>query len=135
MDKLKEIVESVHFVNELWVFIIPCVLMAVDVATGTLNAWKNNDLKSYKMREGLVKKCGEIIILGIGELFSVGMILPVYVMGGVSLYVIFMEAVSICENLHKMGVPIPAFISKVLSNAKNELEGKVKNDESGDSDR
>lgn len=135
MDKLKEIVESVHFVNELWVFIIPCVLMAVDVATGTLNAWKNNDLKSYKMREGLVKKCGEIIILGIGELFSVGMILPVYVMGGVSLYVIFMEAVSICENLHKMGVPIPAFISKVLSNAQNELEGKVKNDESGDSDR
>ena len=67
------------------------------------------------MRSGLTKKVGEIAILVIGELFSYGMRIPPFIMAGISAYIIFMEFMSIMENLKKMGVPIPGFISKVLN--------------------
>ena len=124
MEDFKKVLESVKFVNEVWVFMIPGILMAIDILTGSLNAWAKRDFKSYKMRQGLVKKCGEVTILGIGELFTIGMILPTYIMSGISFYIIFMELISICENLQKMGVPIPKFIKKALSDTKKALEDK-----------
>lgn len=124
MENFKSLLDNVKFVNEIWVFVIPAVLMALDIITGSLNAWAKADFRSYKMREGLVKKCGEITVLMIGELFTAGMILPVYVMSGVSFYIIFMELISICENLQKMGVPIPKFIRKALSDTEEKLETK-----------
>ena len=124
MDNFKSFLENVKFVNEVWVFMIPGILMAVDILTGSLNAWAKRDFKSYKMRQGLVKKCGEVTILGIGELFTIGMILPTYIMSGISFYIIFMELISICENLQKMGVPIPKFIKKALSDTEKALEDK-----------
>lgn len=124
MEDFRKVLESVKFVNEVWVFMIPGILMAVDILTGSLNAWAKRDFKSYKMRQGLVKKCGEVTILGIGELFTIGMILPTYIMSGVSFYIIFMELISICENLQKMGVPIPKFIKKALSDTEKALEDK-----------
>ena len=124
MEDFKKVLESVKFVNEVWVFMIPGILMAIDILTGSLNAWAKRDFKSYKMRQGLVKKCGEVTILGIGELFTIGMILPTYIMSGVSFYIIFMELISICENLQKMGVPIPKFIKKALSDTEKALEDK-----------
>ena len=124
MDYFKSFLENVKFVNEVWVFMIPGILMAVDILTGSLNAWAKRDFKSYKMRQGLVKKCGEVTILGIGELFTIGMILPTYIMSGISFYIIFMELISICENLQKMGVPIPKFIKKALSDTEKALEDK-----------
>lgn len=124
MEDFKKVLESVKFVNEVWVFMIPGILMAIDILTGSLNAWAKQDFKSYKMRQGLVKKCGEVTILGIGELFTIGMILPTYIMSGISFYIIFMELISICENLQKMGVPIPKFIKKALSDTEKALEDK-----------
>lgn len=73
------------------------------------------DIQVQKMRSGLTKKVGEIAILVIGELFSYGMRIPPFIMAGISAYIIFMEFMSIMENLKKMGVPIPGFISKVLN--------------------
>lgn len=124
MEDFRKVLESVKFVNEVWVFMIPGILMAIDILTGSLNAWAKRDFKSFKMRQGLVKKCGEVTILGIGELFTIGMILPTYIMSGISFYIIFMELISICENLQKMGVPIPKFIKKALSDTEKALEDK-----------
>lgn len=98
--------------------------MAIDILTGSLNAWAKSAFKSFKMREGLVKKCGEITILAIGQLFTVGLVLPTYIMSGISFYIIFMELISICENLQKMGVPIPKFIKKALDDTEKALEEK-----------
>ena len=64
MEDFRKVLESVKFVNETWVFMIPGILMAIDILTGSLNAWAKQDFKSYKMRQGLVKKCGEVTILG-----------------------------------------------------------------------
>lgn len=132
MENVKEIFKNVRFVNEVWVFVIPLILMVIDIATGSINAWAKKEFKSCRMREGLVKKCGEIMILAIGELFTMGMVLPIYIMSFVSAYIIFMELISICENLKKMGIPIPKFISKALDNAEKELNGK---EDTNDSDK
>lgn len=104
-----------HFKNEVWVLLLPLALMAGDIISGLLYAWSRNTFKSKKMRSGLSKKAGEIMILVFGELFAFGMTLPTFVMNGISAYIIFMEIMSIAENLKKLDVPIPAFISKVLN--------------------
>ena len=103
------------FTNELWILILPVSLMGIDFLTGLFYAWSTSTFKSKKMRSGLTKKVGEIAILVIGELFSYGMRIPPAIMAGISAYIIFMEFMSIMENLKKMGVPIPGFISKVLN--------------------
>lgn len=107
--------ENFQFRNEFWILILPVSLMAIDFITGMLYAWSTETFKSKKMRSGLTKKVGEIAILVIGELFSYGMRIPPVIMAGISAYIIFMEFMSIMENLKKMGVPIPGFISKVLN--------------------
>ena len=104
-----------QFRNELWILILPVSLMAIDFITGLLYAWSTNTFKSKKMRSGLTKKVGEIAILVIGELFSYGMRITPIIMDGISAYIIFMEFMSIMENLKKMGVPIPGFIGRVLN--------------------
>ena len=124
MTNFTNILDKVKFANDIWVFIIPGVLMAIDILTGSLNAWAKSNFKSFKMREGLVKKCGEITILAIGQLFTVGLVLPTYIMSGISFYIIFMELISICENLQKMGVPVPKFIKKALDDTEKALEEK-----------
>lgn len=103
------------FTNETWVLILPVALMAIDILTGLLYAWSTETFKSKKMRSGLSKKVGEIAILVIGELFSYGMRIPPIIMAGISAYIIFMEFMSIMENLKKLGVPIPGFIAKILN--------------------
>lgn len=124
MTEFNYSLENLRFANEFWIFILPTILMAIDVITGSINAWAKSDFKSYKMRQGLVKKCGEIVILGVGTLFKFAFGLPWYVLAGIAMYIIFMELISICENLDKMGVPIPKFISKALNNAKDKIEEK-----------
>ena len=124
MNEFNYSLENLRFANEFWIFILPTILMAIDVITGSINAWAKSDFKSFKMRQGLVKKCGEIVILGVGTLFKFAFGLPWYVLAGVALYIIFMELISICENLDKMGVPIPKFISKALNSAKDKIEEK-----------
>ena len=123
-----DFIKNINFASATWVFAIPTVLMAIDCITGLLNAWAKNEIKSAKMRQGLVKKFGEIVILVMGEMFTVGLTLPTYIMSGVSAYVIFMEFVSICENLDKMGVPIPHFIKKSLDTVQDAIDGELSED-------
>lgn len=89
--------------------------MIIDFLTGIIHAWAIGHLKSYKMREGLMKKFAEVSVLAVGVLFEYGLCLPTYVLSCFSIYIIFMELVSICENLKKMGMPIPKFIEKAFS--------------------
>lgn len=108
------ILENVDFSGDGWKFAIPVALMAIDFLTGIIHAWATGHLKSYKMREGLQKKFAEVSILVIGVLFECGFGLPAYILSGFSMYIIFMEMISICENLKKMGVPIPAFVERAF---------------------
>ena len=113
---LTEILQHLNFASPTWVYALPLILMGIDILTGLVNAcFKEKNFQSSVMHAGLTKKVGEIAILVIGELFSYGMRIPPVIMDGISAYIIFMEFMSIMENLKKMGVPIPGFIAKVLN--------------------
>lgn len=116
------ILQYVHFKNLYWIFIIPAAMMGIDILTGLIKAWIANDFQSSKMRSGLGKKAGEMAIIAIGLLFTAGMGIPDYILSGISLYIIFMELMSVLENLDKLGVPIPAFIAKTLNNVNDSLQ-------------
>lgn len=117
-----DILSKIQFKNELWIVMVPAILMVLDILTGVIHAWATGHLKSYKMREGLNHKSGELCVLLVGEVLSYGMQLPMVFMIGISLYVIFMELVSIMENLDRMGVKFPKFIRNAFRNAKDKLE-------------
>ena len=122
MEDILQFVEQFHFRNELWVLFIPLGLMAIDVLTGIIKAWAHNDFQSAIMRAGLAKKAGEIMILVVGELISYGMMLPDSIMNGISFYIIFMEVMSIMENLDELGIPIPKFVRDVINNVDDKLQ-------------
>lgn len=122
MEEIYQFVSQFSFRNELWVLFIPLGLMAIDILTGIVKAWAQNDFKSAVMRAGLAKKAEEILILIAGELISFGLMLPDAVMNGVSFYIIFMEGMSILENVDELGIPVPGFIKKVINNVDEQLK-------------
>ena len=122
MEDIFYYLSQFHFRNELWVLFIPLGLMAIDILTGVIKAWAQNDFKSAIMRAGLAKKAEEILILVAGELISFGLMLPDAVMNGVSFYTIFMEVMSILENVDELGIPVPGFVKKVINNVDEQLK-------------
>lgn len=117
-----KILNEIHFASLTWLLLIPVAMMAIDIVTGLLYAWSTKTFESAKMRTGLAKKCGEIMTILIGMMFVYGTNIPTYILTGISAYIIFMELMSVLENLDKLGVPIPAFISKVLNNVDDALQ-------------
>jgi toxin secretion/phage lysis holin len=115
MDEINALLEKIHFTSSLWVIAIPIILMTVDIFTGLTNAWIKKEVDSSKLRKGLGKKIGEIATLFVGEIFIVGLNVSTLLVSGISIYLIVMELISICENLEKLGVPIPSFIRKALA--------------------
>nr|DAS35702.1 MAG TPA: holin [Caudoviricetes sp.] len=120
MDDFMNIMQQMHlqFNSEIWLLVIPALLMVLDILTGYINAWKKHEIKSQKMRDGLGKKVAEIcyIIIGFVFRFATGLSSIAYAL---SMYVTYMELVSILENTDKLGLPIPKFIRDKLNNNNN----------------
>jgi toxin secretion/phage lysis holin len=131
---ISEMLQMFQSTNNYRVLIVPFALMVFDFITGISHAWATGHLKSYRMREGLNKKVGEITMIIIGCLFNWALNVPKYVIYGIVLYVIIMELISICENLDKMGVPIPKFIKKALRNAEYKIQNDDPNKKDGDAE-
>ena len=122
MEELLHFVGQFDFRNEWWVLFTPLIIMGIDVVTGVVTAWAKQTFNASIMRAGLAKKAGEILILVVGELISYGMLLPDSIMNGISFYIIFMEIMSILENLDELGIPIPKFVSDVINNVDDKLQ-------------
>ena len=125
MEQIQVIFDMVEFQSMMWLLLIPVAMMGLDVLTGLINAFSKNKFESAKMRAGLAKKAGEMAIIAIGMLFTYGMGIPQVLLKAVSLYIVFMELMSICENLNKLGVPLPAFVTRTLHN----IDETIKKDE------
>ena len=69
MAELTEIMNNLKFTNDFWIVMLPSILMALDVATGFINAWAKNTIQSSIMRQGLARKFGELTVIAIGQLF------------------------------------------------------------------
>ena len=136
MEEIKTILSNFHFTNEVWAIMLPIILMGIDVLTGLVNAWIKKEVLSSKLRKGLGKKLGEISAILIGEILVIALDLPSGVADGVAFYIIVMELISICENLEKLGVPIPKFVRQALAitneniqNGSEESNGEEEHDD------
>ena len=74
------------------------------------------------MRAGLAKKFGELAYIIIGVMTTYALDLPTYIVIGISVYICFMELMSIMENCDKLGAPITAAAKAVLNNIGEALE-------------
>ena len=69
------------------------------------------------MRDGIGKKIAEIIYIVVG--IVIGLAFNIKFIGQfISLYIIYMELVSIAENCKKLGVDMPEKIKEKLNNDK-----------------
>lgn len=116
-----EILEELQFTHTYWAFLLPVILMVIDVITGYYNSWKSGTVKSPKMRDGLGKKMAEICYIAVAGLIGMafGIDKVVYL---VSFYVVYMEIVSIAENCDKLGFPMPKSWKEKLNNSNKEEE-------------
>lgn len=126
---LNDLREAMASAEDYKLLLLPFILMVLDFLTGITHAWATGHLKSYKMRDGLNKKVGEICILLIGYIFTWTINAPKYLMIGLTIYIVIMELISLSENLDKMGVPLPKPLKKALRNAEYKaIEGEKKED-------
>ena len=91
---MEEIIQNIHFTNVWWAILAPMILIIIDVLTGVVIAWKNDDFKSSIMRAGLSKKFGELVYVLVGILtkFALGTELILYFTVG---YICLMELSSL----------------------------------------
>lgn len=106
---------NLKFTNTIWVFVLPLLLMALDVITGYYNAWKNNEVSSSRMRDGLGKKCAELVYILVGTAFNFAFGISA-IMYFLVIYVCYMEIMSLAENCDKLGVKLPSKLQEKLNN-------------------
>lgn len=112
---MEELVIDIQWTNMMWAILTPLILIILDVLTGVIKAWKNNNFDSSKMRAGLSKKFGEIVYVLVGILtkFALGTNVITYFLVG---YICIMEISSLLENCDELGVPIPEKIKEKINN-------------------
>lgn len=111
---------TVHFANSAYIILVPAVLMVIDIIVGILNAWKSKAIKSSKLRDGIVHKFDELIIIVVALFLQFTLGLPREIPVFSATYIIIMELISILENLSKSGVKVPEWVTKRLANALEE---------------
>lgn len=116
-----ETVQEIKFTSNIWPILLPVILMGADVLTGWIQASINNTWDSTKMRKGLFRKSGELIIIILAYVIQTAVALPVDVFIFISIYVCIMEVLSVIENLDHAGLPVPAWITKRLKKVMNDI--------------
>lgn len=122
--ELEMLYEKIQNASDYRSLTVPFALMVLDILTGVFHAWSTGHLKSYRMREGLNRKVGEISVIIVGLIFTWAFALPKYLISGIITYVVFMELVSLSENLDKMKFPLPKFVKSALRNAEYKLQNE-----------
>lgn len=112
---MEDIINNIHFTSLWWAILAPLILIIIDVLTGIVIAWRNNDFQSSKMRSGLSKKFGELVYVLVGILakYALGTDLILYFAVG---YICLMEISSLAENCDKLGVKMPKQLKDKLNN-------------------
>ncbi|HHB2481321.1 TPA: holin family protein [Bacillus cereus] len=97
--------------------IVACVIL--DILTGMLKGWRDKSFSSRRMREGFTTKIGYFIVIMLATMFDGLMPETAPLLRTVAVwFYIFVEGVSVLENLASLGVPIPQGIVDRLSQVK-----------------
>lgn len=123
MDFIKAIINAI--INNQVALETIFVFQLLDIVSGLLSAVKSREVSSSKMKAGIFSKFGEILVLIVTFVLkpATGVDLTVAVMT----YYIFMEGISVIENLSEAGIQIPSQLVKYLQSGKSEVD---QNDES-----
>ena len=116
-----EALKNIEFTNRYWIIFLPLILMAADILSGWIQATVNGNWDSSKMRVGLYRKSGEILAIIISYAIYTAINLPIDIPVFIAGYIIVMELISITENLNLAGLPVPAWITKRLKEAAEEM--------------
>ena len=118
MDFIKEIVNSL--INNQVALETVLAFQLLDIISGLLAAVKSKSISSSKMKVGIFSKLGEILVLVVTFIIkpATGVDLTV----AITTYYIFMEGVSVLENLTKAGIQIPNQLVKYLQSGKSEVD-------------
>ena len=118
---MEELIQNIHFTSAWWAMLAPLILIVIDVITGVVIAWRDNNFKSSVMRAGLSKKFGELVYVLIGVLtkYALGTEMILYF---TVIYICLMELSSLAENCDKLGVDIPDLLKEKLNNNKDKEE-------------
>ena len=109
-----ELTEEIHYSHDYWIFLLPLVLIAADVVSGWIQATINSTWDSTKMRKGLFRKGGEMLVVVIAWIFGIAIPMDVNIAVFFSAYIVLMELVSVIENLDLAGIPMPVWVIKRL---------------------
>lgn len=118
---LENITQDIQFTHRYWILLLPLVLMSADITTGWIQATINNVWDSTKMRTGLFRKSGEMLVIVVAYVISVAIALPVDVPAWIAIYISIMEIISVCENLDQAGIPMPVWITRKLKKVAEDL--------------
>lgn len=114
---------ELQYTHAYWIFLLPVIGICADVLTGWIQATINGTWDSTKMRKGLYRKCGELLMVCLAYAVRLAVNIPVNIAAFVSAYIVIMELLSVIENLDQAGIPIPKAIVKMLKKAKQSMEG------------
>lgn len=113
-----------------WIFLLPLIGAGADIVTGWIQATINGTWDSTKMRKGLYRKGGELLVVIIAFIAeeAVPALASYRLATWISFYIVVMEAVSVLENLNQAGVNFPKVLLKKLGKVKDELDGDDEDD-------
>ncbi|MDY2782632.1 MAG: phage holin family protein [Candidatus Pseudoruminococcus sp.] len=105
--------------------IVLMAVMVIDYITGMVSAWHNAELSSKKGVFGIIKKLCYLALVCVGMgvdwliysgMTQVGITMNYTVFFGilVAIWLIINELISILENLNRIGVPLPKFITVIV---------------------
>lgn len=117
--------------------IVLMAMMIIDYLSGMAVAWSQNNLSSKIGAKGILKKVGYmaliVVAMGVDYLIYSGIAVANIEVGYnmwfgllVAVWLIINEMISILENLGKLGVPIPDFLTKIIKRLKSTAEGETK---------
>ena len=123
-----ETLSQIHFTAPYWELLLPCIGAGADIITGWLQATINGTWDSTKMRRGLYRKIGEIMVVVLAWVVGVAIVLPVDIAQMAAIYILIMEGISILENLDQAGINIP-ILKKILKKAQDSIDPADKDTE------
>lgn len=103
------------------------IVMVIDYIMGFLIAWKDHDVKSRKMHEGLVRKIGYIaLVVAVDVVAGVLMKDGRGIRDAVIIGFLFNEFISLLEHINVLGIKTPKALDPLLKHLASHSENKKK---------
>ena len=143
MDKIKALFTTIFggLASLLGALAIPIFLLVacniIDYGTGIVaSKYRNQTIDSYKGIKGIAKKVCMWLLVVVGAIIdaliryaseSAGIAIPFEfaIACVVAIWLVCNELISILENIGDIGVPLPAFLGKLVKNIKSQIEEKT----------